>query len=73
VCAGDCDGGLIVTINELVTLVNVALGSAQPSACAPGIPDGAAVDIALLVQAVINTLDGCPGGSIALSLTAALP
>jgi len=53
----------MVTINELVTLVNVALGSAQPSACAQGIPDGAVVDIALLVQAVINTLDGCPGAA----------
>ncbi len=30
---GDCSGDLIVTINELVTSVNIALGSAPVSAC----------------------------------------
>jgi hypothetical protein len=39
--------------------VNIALGTAPPSACPHGIPSGAAVDIALLVQAVNNALDGC--------------
>ena len=58
-CVGDCDGGSVVTIGELITLVNIALGSAQPSACAHGVPDGAAVDIALLIRAVNNTLNGC--------------
>ena len=58
-CVGDCDGGGIVTIDELITLVNIALGGAQPSACAHGVPDGAAVDIALIIQAVNNTLNGC--------------
>jgi hypothetical protein len=47
-----------VWIGELITLVNIALGNAQPSACAHGVPDGVAVDIALLVQAVNNTLNG---------------
>jgi hypothetical protein len=46
-------------IGELITLVNIALGSAQPSACAHGVPDGAAVDIALLIRAVNNALSGC--------------
>jgi hypothetical protein len=58
-CVGDCDGGSTVTIGELITLVNIALGSAQPSACAHGVPDGVAVDIALLIQAVNNALNGC--------------
>ena len=58
-CVGDCDGGSAVTIDELITLVNIALGSAQPSACAHGVPDGAAVDIALIIQAVNNALNGC--------------
>ena len=49
----------MVTIGELITLVNIALGSAQPSACAHGIPNGAAVDIALIIQAVNNALNGC--------------
>jgi CSLREA domain-containing protein len=58
-CVGDCDGGSTVTISELITLVNIALGSAQPAACAHGVPDGAAVDIALIIQAVNNALNGC--------------
>jgi hypothetical protein len=58
-CVGDCDGGSILTIDELITLVNIALGSAQPSACAHGVPAGATVDIALIIQAVNNTLNGC--------------
>ena len=48
-----------MTIGELITLVNIALGSAQPSACAHGVPDGVAVDIALIIQAVNNALNGC--------------
>jgi hypothetical protein len=31
-CAGDCDGSDQVTINELVTAVNAALGNAMLSA-----------------------------------------
>ena len=52
-----------MTIGELITLVNIILGSAQPSACAHGVPDGAAVDIALIIQAVNNALNGC-GASV---------
>lgn len=58
-CVGDCDGGSTVTIGELVTLVNIILGSAQPAACAHGIPAGATVDIALLIRAVNGALSGC--------------
>lgn len=36
-CAGDCDRSSEVTADELVTLVNIALGTVPPSACpAPG-------------------------------------
>jgi hypothetical protein len=48
-----------VAINNLITLVNIALGNAQASACARGIPAGAEVNIALLVQAMNNALNGC--------------
>jgi hypothetical protein len=58
-CVGDCDGGGDVTVNELVILVNVALGNAQPSACPHGVSSRSAVDIALIVQAVNNALSGC--------------
>jgi CSLREA domain-containing protein len=58
-CVGDCDGGSTVTIGELITLVNIILGIAQPAACVHGIPDGATVNIALIIQAVNNSLSGC--------------
>jgi hypothetical protein len=61
-CVGDCSGTSGVAINDLVTLVNVALGSEQPSACLHGVPSGAEVDVALLVQAVKNALLGCAVG-----------
>src|SRR5437667_697280 len=50
-CVGDCSGTSIVTISDILTLVNIALGNAQPSACPNGIPDGAQVDIALILEA----------------------
>ena len=61
-CTGDCSGTGSVAINDLITLVNIDLGNAQPSACPHGIPSGAEVDIALLVRAVNNALTGCGVG-----------
>ena len=58
-CVGDCDGNGDVTVNELITLVNIALGYAPPSACPNGVPSGRQVNIALIVQAVNNALYGC--------------
>lgn len=60
VCIGNCDGDRSVMVNELITLVNIALGSAPASQCPQGIPPGASVDIALLIRAVDNALGGCP-------------
>jgi len=48
-----------VTVNDLINLVNIALGNAAPSACANGTPAGATIDVALLVRAVSNALSGC--------------
>jgi hypothetical protein len=58
-CVGDCDGGHSVTVDEIITLVNVALGLAVPSACPVGIPNGVTVDVVSIVQSVNNALDGC--------------
>jgi hypothetical protein len=52
-----------VTVDEVITLVNIALGNAQPSACQDGVPSGAEVDIALIIQAVNSALNGC-GNSV---------
>jgi hypothetical protein len=58
-CVGDCDAGGSVTIDEIITLVNIALGSADPAACAAGIPSGSQVNVALIIQAVNSALYGC--------------
>ena len=60
-CVGDCNGDGMVAINELITGVNIALGSAPVSSC-PAIDangDGE-VTINELIAAVNNALGGCP-------------
>jgi hypothetical protein len=59
-CVGDCSGGRRVAITDLITLVSIALGDVESSACVLGIPPGHAVDIAVIVRAVNNALAGCP-------------
>jgi hypothetical protein len=59
VCFGDCDTSGSVSVDELVTLVNIALGIAQPSACPDGIPSGNGVNINLILTAVNHALNGC--------------
>ncbi len=59
-CLGDCDGNGTVTIDELITLVNIALGAPLAS-CPAGDGNGdGEVTIEELVSAVGNALDGCP-------------
>jgi hypothetical protein len=58
-CVGDCDGNGAVVVNEIIALVNIALGNAQPSTCPHGIPNGAEINIALLIQTVNSALVGC--------------
>ena len=60
-CPGDCDGDGMVTIDELVTAVNIALGSAGVAACPAADHDqSGAVTIDELVRAVNAALSGCP-------------
>jgi len=58
-CVGDCDGSGQVTIDKLLTLVNIALGNAEASACPTGIPSAAEVNVAVVLQAVNNAPSGC--------------
>jgi len=58
-CTGDCGGTGSVTVDELITLVYIALGKAQGSACPHGIPSSAEVTVALIVQATNAALTGC--------------
>lgn len=59
VCAGDCGADGAITVDEIVRLVNIALGSAPPASCAQGIASTGAVDIAAIIEAVNNALNGC--------------
>jgi hypothetical protein len=61
-CTGDCNGDGAVTVNELVLMVNAALGTASASACVAGDDnhDGA-ITVDEIVRAVNNALNGCDG------------
>jgi hypothetical protein len=60
-CIGDCDGSGDVTVNELITMVNIALGNALLSACPAGDPDGSGdITVNEIIQAVGFALTSCP-------------
>lgn len=59
-CSGDCDGGGNVTVDEVVTGVNIALGDAEVSACdAFDVNSDALVTVDEIVTAVNAALNGC--------------
>lgn len=60
-CTGDCNAGHDVTVDELITMVNIALDTAQVSACPAGDKDGdGTITIVEIIAAVNNALNGCP-------------
>jgi hypothetical protein len=61
-CVGDCNGDGHVTVDEVLTMVNMALGIVD-AAC-PGVSanPGNQITIAEILTAVNNLLDGCPAG-----------
>lgn len=59
-CAGDCNHDTRVSVNELVTGVNMALGTMPITECPDIDPNGDhSVSVAELVAAVNNALGGC--------------
>jgi hypothetical protein len=62
-CVGNCDVDNGVTIDELLTMVNVALGTMPTSSCPTGDAnqDGA-ITVEEIVMAVNNALGGCGSG-----------
>ncbi|MCX8072670.1 MAG: hypothetical protein N3C12_09485 [Candidatus Binatia bacterium] len=64
-CVGDCNRDGSVTIEEILTGVNIALGAADPARCASMDRDGdATVTVDEIIGAVNNALSGCPLESI---------
>lgn len=59
-CVGDCGSDGEVTVDEIITMVNIALGAAQPSACTAGDSSGdGEVTVDEIVGAVNKALGGC--------------
>jgi hypothetical protein len=60
-CVGDCGGNGEVTVDELILMVNVALGGTPVSSCLAGDRDSnGEITIDEILQAVNNSLVGCP-------------
>ncbi len=68
-CVGDCSGDVAVTVDEIVTGVNIALGTASVTSCTnfDGNDDGQ-VTVDEIVTAVNFALTGCPAGGEGLGV-----
>jgi len=62
VCVGDCSGTGTVAVNNIIVLVNITLGTADISACPNGVPSSGVVNVAVIIKAVNNALNGCAVG-----------
>ena len=59
-CVGDCTGGGQVTVDEILTMVNIALGTVQVSGCNAGDVNGdGEITVDEILTAVNNALTGC--------------
>jgi hypothetical protein len=57
-CAGDCNGDGTVTVDEIITMVKVALGNVQVSDCQPGDANGdTQITVDEILKAVNNALN----------------
>jgi len=56
-CLGDCNNDDHVTIDELLTLVDIALGNG--GSCPYGLAAGVTPDVSVILHAVSNALNGC--------------
>jgi uncharacterized delta-60 repeat protein len=60
-CTGDCDGDGMVFVNELLSMINIGLGTANVSTCEAGDPSGDGfVTVDEILTAVNHALNGCP-------------
>jgi hypothetical protein len=66
-CLGDCDGGGSVTVDEIISMVNIALGTGDINDCLAGNGGGSGtITVDEIVIATNNALNGCPpiGGAL---------
>lgn len=63
-CVGDCNHDGVVTVDEILMLVDFALQEASPSACPVSDQDGnQQITLDEILTAVYNALNGCPSRS----------
>jgi ELWxxDGT repeat protein len=63
-CIGDCDDDGASTVDELLTMINIALGRTEVSLCLAGDANAdGRITIDEILTAVNNALTGCPGRS----------
>ncbi len=61
-CVGDCLGDTQVTVDELITMVNIALGETDMSECEVGDDDDGLITVDEILMSVNTALNGCSGG-----------
>jgi len=60
-CAGDCGGTFSVTVDEILTVVNIALATPPLPRCATGdANDDGQITVEEILMALNNALSGCP-------------
>jgi len=63
VCVGACTDGEMVSVNDLLAVIEIAAGRTTLDACPAADGDGdGQVSLDEVLQAVNNALDGCPNG-----------
>lgn len=68
-CVGDCDGNGAVTVDDVVTGVNIALGLTALASCTALDSDAdGAVAVDELLRAVQAVLEGCPAGEARIAI-----
>lgn len=60
-CLGDCNGNGVVSIDELLTMVSMALGNPDASTCAHDALPSGPISVADIVTAVNHALYSCTG------------
>jgi thrombospondin type 3 repeat protein len=60
-CPCDCNNNGAVTVDEIIQMVNIALGNAEISTCTAGDTNGdGAIAVNEIIAGVINALNTCP-------------
>ncbi len=59
-CVGDCNGDALVTVDEILVMVNIAIGAEPVQSCVAGDANGDGfITVDEILAAVNNALNGC--------------